>query len=224
MDREIQPVTDPNIQAFSIIDERLSNLEDDMLLLKDSMKWTEMRRSGRLNNRLLGYPFNVEFITCEEDPIGLQAAVIQVFLDCNDSCSANKNGLPSPGKVDKTCNPPFARRFILGHDNGYLVFGLIALNTHDFNVCDALNEVLLMLRGQEHRLRCTVSTRVYTCDAENLAFFASGVRVEQGTDSETDKDYIMLLKKHHIADLKSHEWFANQLHFMPKFQSLLSTS
>jgi hypothetical protein len=51
---------DPNIQAFNIIDERLSNIEENQALFKEALQLEEMRRSGPLNRKLLGFPFNID--------------------------------------------------------------------------------------------------------------------------------------------------------------------
>ena len=51
---------DPNIQAFAIIDDRLSNIEENQALFKEALQLEEMRRIGPLNKRLLGFPFNLD--------------------------------------------------------------------------------------------------------------------------------------------------------------------
>jgi len=75
---------DPHIQAFTVIDDRLSKLEEDISSLIDRKKRKELRHTGYLDHIFLGYKFRIHRYPYEFhklNPSNYQATKEEYFLN-----------------------------------------------------------------------------------------------------------------------------------------------
>jgi hypothetical protein len=83
---------DPNIAAFEVICDRLSNIEESVGILRAHMRRENMcRKSGLLDSQLLGFPSSLRIkLNADDGTSGDELPFIEnstVTIHCNDTCS-----------------------------------------------------------------------------------------------------------------------------------------
>jgi hypothetical protein len=219
MERNVEPPSDPTIQAFGILDDRITNVEDDITTIKDALKWMEMRNTGPLNNKLLGYPFQIISNNTDGEPL-LEAAVLEVILSCDESNCHSTDTVCG----EQTNSESFAQRFLLEQGESVITFGLVAESSVSPALNKFIDETVSMVAEQRHRAACVRCIHIHSCGSCELSLFAAGVRVEassEGADNSDDEVRIWALRRCFRRGLREHSWFRWQLQCMPRFRALL---
>ena len=206
---------DPHIQAFTILSDRVSNLEEDMRAVRSCLAWQEMRQSGRLNKDIFGYQFEVRCIReeAEKDCPVLSASVVTVHFDPDDGDDirdavhdATKMDLPC--ELDVICGGSFSHVYKFPDDYS-CSYGLIGQTT----VQNHIDEAVRRHRTGPYQKRKISQVDIYPCDMLALYLFYTGIQI--------DLTGVGTIAGSSLRRIKTNAFFSSELNLYPKFAARL---
>ena len=222
MARQLPP-TDPHIQAFTILSDRVSNLEDNISSIKAGLCINEMRKSGKLCNTLLGYPFAIRCLRADDmgdEGAFFDSAVVEISCICPVSCPAEMVPDDKLGTEVENIRPTFSAGYVLPSDENWVAFGLISESPDLPNLADYVDEALRMYALRGHTRSCVREVIINPCDRGELMAFVEAIKFQLGC-STVGPDLFKFaywsrwksMKRNPYFSMNS-GWFANCERFM----------
>jgi hypothetical protein len=217
--REIPPLADPHIQAFTILSDRISNIEDDVSLIKSALVHQELRQTGRLNHRLIGFPFEVTCVPSEEIPAdGTYVAAVVEIVTSGDGSVLRDYAVTADTcrELDTAAGSKFSLGYELVRVDGDPCVGLIAGVNEAPDLCDFINAALRL--GDMGGPVC--AARVYPCDMLDLILFFRGILYEKG---KAELGQMAVMERLRCTNkIRKNRFFSDMLGAFPKFAAFLS--